>query len=112
MLDKNVKASTPPTCRKPDGVLVNPEDSSLVTEFTFFTMQQLVPCNIYISVNGACSTFEVGFPGLECAHCSGYPNERWCFYRTAEIFGGNYAHIPNHLIACRKCPLKIKAILE
>lgn len=94
------------------GDLVSDEDASLVTEFTFFTMQQMVPCALSMSGNGARSSFEVGFPGLECRHCSGYKNPRRFFYRTAEILGGNYAHIPNHLMSCSKCPLDIKATLE
>lgn len=92
--------------------LVFPDDAHLVTEFTFFTMQQMMPCNLSISGNGARSTFQVGFPGLECRHCFGYPNARRFFYRTSEILGGNYAHIPNHLMSCSKCPLEVKALLE
>jgi len=112
MLDKSKKPSPLPNINPYISQLVSSEDAHLVTEFTLFTMQQMIPCNLSMTGNGARSTFEVGFPGLECRHCSGYPSARRFFYRTAEILGGNYAHIPNHLMSCSKCPLEIKATLE
>ena len=72
----------------PNMPLVTPSDESLVTPFTFFTMQQCRPCNLDSSGNGSRSTFDFGFPGIECAHCAGRPSARRFFYRTAEILGG------------------------
>ncbi|KAL7550445.1 hypothetical protein ACHAWF_013680 [Thalassiosira exigua] len=108
--------------------LVTAQEESLVTPFTFFTMQQVKPCNLDNSGNGARSTFDFGFPdehsqhphfatqffmaGLECRHCSGTSSARRFFYRTPEILAGNYAHIPNHLMGCGACPPEMKKSLR
>ena len=68
--------------------LVTADDARLVTDFTYFTIQQVRPCNLDNSGNGSRSVFDFGFPGLECIHCAGKPNARRFFYRTAEILGG------------------------
>lgn len=121
----------------PNMSLVTADDARLVTGFTYFTMQQIRPCNLDNSGNGSRSVFDFGFPGLECIHCAGQPNARRFFYRTAEILAGknnyetnlfciftatrrltkrnitgNYAHIPNHLMACSACPREIKNALK
>ena len=83
--------------------LVTPEDEHLVTPFTFFVMSQMRPCNLDLKENGSRSNFSHGFPGLECMHCQG-PQSRKFFYRSAEILGGNYSHIPNHLSTCSMAP--------
>ena len=92
--------------------LISIQDKHLVTDFTYFTMQQMIPCHLKASGNGARSAFEVGFAGLECKHCSNTANPRRFFYRTSDILGGNYAHIPNHLLICKSCPQDVKAALE
>ena len=68
--------------------LVSPSHESLVTPFTYFTMQQVRPCNLDNTKNGSRSNFDNGFPGIECLHCAGRPNTRRFFYRTAEILSG------------------------
>jgi len=113
-LDKSTKSvvsssSTPPL---PPSTLVFPEDYHLVTQFTYFTMQQMVPCSLTKEGNGSRGGFGVGFAGLACGHCHGQRQGRTFFYRTADILGGNYSHIPNHLMACKMCPLKIKKEIE
>ncbi len=72
----------------PNTSLVTDGDSRLVTNFTYFTIQQVRPCNLDNSGNGSRSVFDFGFPGLECIHCAGQPNARRFFYRTAEILAG------------------------
>ena len=72
----------------PNMSLVTADDSGLVTNFTYFTIQQVRPCNLDNSGNGSRSVFDFGFPGLECIHCAGKPNARRFFYRTAEILAG------------------------
>jgi len=98
----------------PNVSLLSPSDQQLVTPFTYFTMSQLRPCNLGRGggSNGARSTFDVGFPGLECLHCGGGPNSRRFFYRSAEVLGGNWAHIPNHTMSCASCPFEIKQTLK
>ncbi len=117
--------------------LVTKKDEKLVTPFTFYTMQQVRPCNLEKSGNGSRSSFEYGFPGLECIHCKGR-NSRKFFYRTPEILAGkyttfvglyffyifklsasadfrspgNYAHVPNHLMSCIGCPPEVKKALS
>jgi len=73
----------------PSKPLVTAREEKLVTPFTFYTMQQVRPCNLEKSGNGSRSAFEYGFPGLECIHCKGR-NSRKFFYRTPEILAGEY----------------------
>ena len=91
--------------------LVIEQDMDLVTQFTFFTMQQMQSCFLEKSGNGARSMFQYGFPGLSCSHCAGTPSARKFFYRTPDILSGNYAHIPNHILSCKHCPTEIKRSL-
>lgn len=91
--------------------LVTDNDRRLVTQFTFFTMEQMEPCFLEKSGNGSRSMFQYGFPGLSCRHCTGTPSVRKFFYRTADILSGNYAHIPNHVLSCKHCPVHIKKAL-
>ena len=89
MLDRSDKPScVATTVSNSSSQLVYPDDLPFVTDFTFFTMQQMMPCSLEASGNGARSTFEYGFPGLACLHCSGNQGARKFFYRTAEILGG------------------------
>ncbi len=91
--------------------LLSESDRTLVSEFTFYTMQQMEPCILENSGNGARSMFAFGFPGLACKHCAGKPNARKFFYRTPDILSGNYAHIPNHVMSCKHTPFEIKQTL-
>lgn len=93
------------------GPLVTDNDRKLVTQFTFFTMEQMEPCFLEKSGNGSRSMFQYGFPGLSCKHCIGTSSARKFFYRTADILSGNYAHIPNHVLSCKHCPSHIKKTL-
>jgi hypothetical protein len=81
--------------------VVTPEDEHLVTAFTYFTMQNVRPCNLNRAENGARSQFADGFPGLECIHCAdnddgwssssgNTSNGRKFFYRTVEILSGEF----------------------
>ena len=92
--------------------LLSESDRTLVSEFTFYTMEQMEPCILQNSGNGSRSMFAFGFPGLGCKHCSGKPTARKFFYRTSEILSGNYAHIPNHVMSCKHCPFEVKQILS
>lgn len=91
--------------------LLSEEDRELVTEYTYYTMEQMKPCTLQRTGNGARSMFSYGFPGLACMHCEGTPSARTFFYRTKEILAGNYAHIPNHILTCKSCPPHVKQIL-
>ena len=91
--------------------LLSAKDRTLVSEFTFYTMEQMEPCVLQNSGNGSRSMFAYGFPGLGCKHCSDKPSARKFFYRTSEILSGNYAHIPNHVLSCKFCPLEVKQTL-
>jgi hypothetical protein len=91
--------------------LLTENDRKLVTQFTFFTMEQMKPTTLQKSGNGARSMFQYGFPGLCCIHCADTPSARNFFYRTADILSGNYAHIPNHVLSCKHCPSHIKRAL-
>lgn len=88
--DLPVSRPTPVRYREVDSnvCLVTPAEESLVTPFTYHCMLQVRACNLDNSGNGSRSTFDSGFPGLECIHCAGQPNARRFFYRTADILGG------------------------
>ena len=94
LTDKNKVVSDFPkqlsntTNKKYNVSLVCEDDRSYVSDFTFYTMQQMTSTNLEASGNGARSTFEYGFPGLACIHCYAKPNSRKFFYRTAEILSG------------------------
>lgn len=92
--------------------ILSEDDRGLVTDFTYYTMEQMKPCTLQRTGNGARSMFSHGFPGLACIHCEGTPSARTFFYRTKEILAGNYAHIPNHILACKSCPSHVKEILS
>jgi hypothetical protein len=92
--------------------LLSDKDRCLVSEYTFYTMEQMEPCVLENSGNGSRSMFAFGFPGLGCKHCAGQPNARKFFYRTPEILSGNYAHIPNHIFSCKYVPSEVKQILS
>ena len=47
----------------PTTQIVLASDVSLVTPFTYFTMQQVLPCNLDNSGNGSRSAFDWNFPG-------------------------------------------------
>jgi len=68
--------------------LVTAEDKELVTSFTYFSMQQVRPCNLDKSENGSRSQFADGFPGIECKWCGDTPSARKFFYRTVDILNG------------------------
>jgi hypothetical protein len=108
---KNVEESIHYLPVDPSKPLVEPQDQDLVTPYTFFTMSQVRACNLGPSGNGSRGQFSSGFPGLECIHCANTSNARKFFYRTVDILSGNYAHIPNHLMACTSCPSEVKIAL-
>jgi len=62
--------------------LVTEADKTLVTEFTFLTFQQVTSCSLNATGNGSRSSFDVGFPGLACKHCSLQPNGRSFFLQN------------------------------
>ena len=112
--DVTTTAQELPESYSSDGLttsLVSESDQTLVSEFTYYTLEQMEPCVLQNSGNGARSMFAFGFPGLGCKHCSGKPTARKFFYRTSEILSGNYAHIPNHVLTCKFAPLEVKQTL-
>ena len=54
----------------------------------------------------------VGFPGLECIHCSGEPKCRQFFYRSADVLADSYLKINKHLLECSACPREVKRSLK
>ena len=81
--DKSDDHTEPIRYRKVDAnmPLVLASQKSLVTPFTFLTMQQLRPCNNYESRSRG-REVDYGFPGLECMHCQ--PNARRFFLKSAD----------------------------
>ena len=99
----------------PNMPLLSEEDKSMVTTYTYFTMEQMRPCNFDKSHEGNTARNHVddGFPGLECIHCAHLDKPRRFFYRTAENYSGNWQHIPEHLLnQCKGCPEDVKRKLE
>jgi len=90
-------------CRK----LCVPEDSSLTTDFTFFTTMQLIKCRLERGC-GSRPSCPVGFPGLACRHCFGKDSERRFFYTSADHLRNSFSHIPTHLMECKHCPSQVK----
>ena len=93
----------------PSMSLVTPDMERLATPYLCFTFQQYQGCNLNTggaspSKNNIHKSVPDGFPGLECIHCK----ERRFFYRDAEIYSANYAHIPEHILKCSHCPASIK----
>ena len=99
----------------PNMPLLSEEDKSMVTTYTYFTMQQMRVCNFDKRHEGNTARNHVddGFPGLECIHCAHLDKPRRFFYRTAENYSGNWQHIPEHLLnQCKGCPEDVKRKLE
>ena len=74
--------------QQPVTELVAAEDESLNTPFLYLLMQQVKPCKLEATGNRTGLT--VGFPGLECIHCSGEPKCRRFFYRSADVLASKF----------------------
>eukprot|EP00814_Leptocylindrus_danicus_P000451 CAMPEP_0116025116 /NCGR_PEP_ID=MMETSP0321-20121206/12807_1 /TAXON_ID=163516 /ORGANISM="Leptocylindrus danicus var. danicus, Strain B650" /LENGTH=951 /DNA_ID=CAMNT_0003497149 /DNA_START=550 /DNA_END=3402 /DNA_ORIENTATION=+ len=93
-------------------VLVLPEDKPFATDYVYLSMQQMLPCQLDSSDHGRRNLFPVGFGGLECRFCAPYPNSRKFYYRTIDVLAGNFAQIPNHLVACKYITADVKKEIE
>ena len=96
-----------------DTALVHVADKPFATEFTYLVMRQLIPCRLDYSDHGRRNLFPVGFGGMQCQFCAPYGKYgRKFFYRSVDVLAGNYAQIPNHLLACKWVPDEIKKEIE
>ena len=100
----------------PNTSLVSSIEKHLVTPYTYFTIQQLRPCNLGTAGGGAANSsryaFDWGFPGLECVHCTGEAGSRRFFWKSAEVLNCNWAKIPDHTLKCSSCPQEVKQKLK
>jgi hypothetical protein len=94
-----------------DDLLTFPEDKKLTSDFAYYTVLQLKKCYL-TKAGGSRSNCPVGYPGLACGYCAGYPNERRFFYTSADHLRNSFSHIPSHLMICSHCPDDVKEKLE
>lgn len=75
-------------------------------DYSLYVLKQYEPCQIEAGHSRA-KSYEVGFRGIECRHCA----SRQFFYRSGEIFSGNFSSISNHLQQCECVPEDVKESL-
>merc|ERR1719291_957419 len=72
-------------------------------------MKQVRPCKLDNTGKRLRPTFDIGFPGLECAHGS---CQKQFFYHTDGILCDNHQQIANHILTCSHVPQEVKERLK
>jgi len=91
---------------KKDKPLAPAKDEHMVNAFVFFVVNQYKRCTVDAKQR---SHYDVGFPGLECIHCTGH---RRFFYRDAQSTRKNCSQLSNHLSECSGASDTIKETLS
>ncbi|KAL7498376.1 hypothetical protein ACHAWT_006335 [Skeletonema menzelii] len=86
--------------------LVLEKDEHLVDAFLVFVMRQYKRCTLDANQR---SHHDVGFPGLECIHCTGHKK---VFYGDAKSIRSNFSHLSSHLSECRGASSTLKEALS
>jgi hypothetical protein len=111
---KPSKSRLADSCRS----LVSANDKELVTDYLFLIMDQMKVCEFSeedrAGGRSKVKDIPVGFPGMECKHCSGRAG--WGRYFPLSLhtltLANSDRNIYNHIMKCRKCPQETKAKLE
>lgn len=75
-------------------------------DYSLYVLKQYEPCQIEAGHSRA-KSYEIGFKGIQCRHCA----SRQFFYRSGEIFSGNFSSFSNHLQQCKSVPEDVKESL-
>lgn len=98
--------------------VVEPEDKDLVTDYLYLLLNQMQVCYFAdedrTGSRSKVKTFDIGFPGLECKHCSGKAGFGRYFPSSVDglALANSDRNIFNHLMKCRKCPASIQEKLS
>jgi hypothetical protein len=100
--------------RAPTIHVVQPNDRELVTDYLYLLMEQMQVCYFAeedrTGGRSKVKTYEIGFPGMQCQHCSGKAGFGRYFPSTVDglALANSDRNIYNHLLKCRKCPNSIQ----
>jgi hypothetical protein len=98
--------------------LVSPHDKELITDYLFLIMDQMKVCEFSeedrASGRSKVKDIPVGFPGMECKHCSGRAGMGRYFPLSLHTLtlANSDRNIYNHIMKCRKCPQETKTKLQ
>ncbi|KAK1747056.1 histone H2A deubiquitinase [Skeletonema marinoi] len=90
--------------------VVVPEDEHLVTPYITTLMRQYKRCTLTNRTSYNTGT-RLGFPGLECIHCTG-PDSQQFFYNNTKSMSGNLGRFGDHLLTCSGAPDALKKSIE
>ncbi|KAL9184625.1 hypothetical protein ACHAXT_012595 [Thalassiosira profunda] len=95
--------------------LVESADASLLTDYFYHMMQQLVVCRFSEkdrkTRGGKRESIQVGYGGLQCLHCVDAPGARKFYWSTVDRLANSFAEIPGHVLKCKHTPGDIKDAL-
>lgn len=97
--------------------LTFPEDKELVSNYLFLLMDQMKPCQFSeedrTGGRSKVKQHPIGYPGLQCRHCSGKAGLGRYFPSSFEnLISNSDRNIFNHMLKCRRCPEDTKAALR
>jgi len=112
--------STLPAPRKEtvQKALVTAEDKYLITTHLYLLMIQMEPCRFTEEDRSGgrskIKTNHIGYPGLQCKHCSGKAGFGRYFPTSAHslTLANSDRNIFNHMMKCRRCPEDVKNELK
>lgn len=95
--------------------LVTEEDKSLIPDYLFVAMQQMIPCNLTEEDRVGCyKDRETGFRGIACKHCGGMPGFGKYFPASVRSLAQTTTSqtIVKHVGAkCKRCPPHVRALM-
>lgn len=98
--------------------LVTPEDKYLITSHLHLLMSQMEPCHFTEEDRSGgrskIKTNQIGYPGIQCKHCSGKAGFGRYFPTSAHslTLANSDRNIYNHMMKCRRCPDDVKGELK
>jgi len=98
--------------------LVTPQDKFLITSHLYLLMSQMEPCTFTeedrTGGRSKIKTNQIGYPGIQCRHCSGKAGFGRYFPTSAHslTLANSDRNIFNHMMKCRTCPNDIKEELK
>jgi hypothetical protein len=108
-------AATGEQAPAPPALIVTPDDESYATSFSYHLLGQMQPC-VFAEADrlGKRKGLPPGFAGLACKHCyGGYGSGRFfpSSIKTLSDTSKTLNVLHNHMMRCRKCPLKVRETL-
>ena len=88
-------------------------DRELLSEYTFFVMQQYRRCQFSESdksgsKRGPRANLNIGHGGFQCIHCADKPKARKLFPTTIDTMVSAFSDVLSHPLNCQHCPPAIK----